>query len=199
MTMLTVLGRAVQVGAGVTNSVIHDWGNPCEQSLRVSIFVGQVAGTVDLALQGSDGQSVWTDIKATTIGASTDKTVTFTPSSSSIASTAHGYLPGDEIAFISTGGTLPPQIVAGQIYYVQTAATNAFTVGASRLNGTPLIVPSTAGTGAQTASQIREAEITVQAVASADQTVTPIKPHLRLRTTTGGGESIQIVQVKSSL
>lgn len=199
MVQLKVLSRPVQVGAGVTNQVIQDWGNPCDQSLRVSIFVGQVAGTVDIALQGSDGGNVWTDVKATTIGASTDKTVAFTPADANIASTAHGFLPGDQIAFISAGGSLPPEFIAGVIYYVQTAATNSFTVGVSSLNGTPLIIPSTTGSGAQTASILREAEITVQAVNTSDQTVTPVKPHLRVRVTTGGGESIQIVQIESSI
>lgn len=198
MTQLTVLGRPVQVGITANPTTVHEWGNPCDQSVRVSVFVGFVSGTVNLELQGSDGHGVWTDTKSGTIGASTNKTLTFTASSSAVASTAHGYLPGDQVALISNGGTLPSPFVAGQVYYVQTAATNSFTLGAARLNGTPLLVASGTGSGAQTATIIREAEITVQALSSADQTVTPIKPHLRLTTQSDDG-IIQIVEIKSSL
>lgn len=199
MSMIRVLDRPVQVAAGQTDIVIKDWGNNAEVSCRVSVFVGQVTGTVDLAIQDSVDCDVWNDVKATTIGASTNKTLTFTASDANIVSAAHGYLPGDEVALISVGGILPTPFVAGTVYTVATAATNSFTLKAFPADqASPTLVPQTSGTGTQTSSKIRETTIPVQAVATADQTVTPLRSHLRLRATTGAGETIQICKVWAS-
>lgn len=206
--MKTVLKPALLIPQSITNQVVGIWGSTpaTQQSLRVSIFVGQVAGTVDLALQDTDAYNVWNDVKATTIGASTDKTITFTANNANITSTAHGFLTGDWIAFADTAGSaaMPTNGGTGAIittavgYVVQSIDANTFRIRAQDMPSSPVLIPGSAGTGTITATVIREASLTVQAVASADQTVTPLRGGLRLRATTGASESIQIIEIKSS-
>lgn len=200
--MKTVFKRPLSVGASVTNQVVQVWGaTPAsQQSLRVSVFVGQVTGTVDLSLQDTDSYNVWNDVKATTIGASTDKSITFTPSSADITSSAHGFVTGDWVVFASTAGSngMPSGISSGVGYLVETIDVNTFRVRADQTTGSPALIPASVGTGTITATVVREASITVQAVASADQTVTPLRGGLRLRVSTGAAELIQIIEIKSS-
>lgn len=86
---------------------------------------------------------------------SAPKTLTYTPASSTIVSaTSHGFGKYDFTTIRVKGGTtLPPELKPGKTYYADRISDTEFRIAASLMdaaNGT-WIVPSTAGTGTQTA------------------------------------------------
>ncbi len=195
--MKRVLNNPVNVPASQTSAPIHTWGlnESARESCRVDIFTGLVAGTVDLTLEQSTDFSLWTTAKAATVGASTNKTVSFTASSSSITATSHALTVGQWIVFTSTGA-LPAPFVAGQPYIVaEVVDANHIRVKTSTIESTQFTIAQAAGTGTHTASLIQQVSITIQDTVTADQSVTPLQARVRLTATTAGGETVQVIRI----
>lgn len=181
-----------QTAAFIANFAID---NEMRLNLVVDLVLGQVASTPVVKLQDSTGYGLWSDVKSTTLSASTDVSVTGVDTTTGIFTAAsHGLSNGQLIAI--NGAPLPSGLVANQRLYAQSVTTNTFKVSASADASQATIIPATAGTSV-TVTAATLATIRVNVNVAGDQAASPMRPMGRLITTTNGSQSVQVLDVRT--
>lgn len=112
-----------------------------------------------------------------------------------ITSTAHGYTDDQAICF-STTGTLPDNLVAGSIYYVQRVDANSYKVRTRRTDASTVVDLLSQGTGVHSATLVRCFSITYNPEVAGDQSYLPLRSSLRSVITTGSGDSCVVADVR---
>ena len=88
-------------------------------------------------------------LSAVRVRANSGKVFTADPDTEIFTSTAHGFLDGDRIYVVNSGGALPAGLVTTTLYYIVNKTDNTFQLSLT-LGGTPQAITD-AGTGTQTA------------------------------------------------
>jgi len=168
--------------------------NEMRLNLVVDCYLGQVAGTPSLKLQDSTGYSFWNDVKATTLSASTDKTATV--SGTTWTSASHGFTNGQMVVVNSTGN-LPGGYLPGMRCFVEGATTDTFALTPSNSTRSAPIAATDSGTGTLTVTAVTLVTLRLNVNVAGDQSVMPMRPMGRMVTTTGGSDTVQLMDVRT--
>jgi hypothetical protein len=192
------LGKAVSVPVSQTDAPIAGFAinDAMRLNIKIDVILGVVTGAGTLQLEDSTGFAFWNLIKTATPAASTQKTISAVGVTTGILTSAgHGYTQGQLITLNSTG-TVPGGLLPGQRLFVTNPTTNTFQVSLHPANEAPQTSFTDAGSGTITATLATVATLAANVNVAGDQAVMPLRPLGRITATTGGSDTIQVIDVR---
>jgi hypothetical protein len=160
---------------------------------RMDFYLGKIAITsgVKVGMEHSNGHSIWTTTKETTVTPANAGTAITSQASGVFTAAGHGLSVDQQVVFSAT--TVPAGIDGSKTYRVTSVTTNTFSVIESYSNKIPTVTD--AGTAAFIVPVV-QFSITFQAAVSGDQSYLPLQNVVRGYVTTGASDSVQVVDVK---
>lgn len=164
---------------------------------RYEIYVGKVvaASGVSAEVQTSGGFNLWQSTKTGSISASTDTACTADAGTDTISATAHGLSSGDPICF-SSSGNLPGGLYPLVVYYAEVVNANSFKVKETA-EATSVINITSIGSGSHEVTKVRVIKISFNPEVAGDQAHLPLSAAVRVKVSTGAGDSCALVSVKA--